>query len=485
MKRKDLINNSLFGNEAGEDEDVERLASYFVEKPDFEPFYDPKHRIQIVKSRKGVGKSALLSRTAEEHRVKSPNDLVLYLKGADLAATQEIKDKSPNGQINGWQQRICSRINHEIGKALNFAFSDDSIALVEGSELAGFKSRNLWGALIDRIKLKGNPIESNKLNSSNPQALLERFRQQDPKTIWLLIDDIDATFRNTPEERLALSTFFSACRYLSQAVEGLRIRLSVRTDVWTILVQDDEALDKCEQYVFDLSWSNSEAEQILVRKILTFFRGAYPDDPRFQKMNPITDSEAIQSLVFTKRFSWGRALFPPDRPIYILSNGRPRWAAHLCKLAARNAYGIDAGYIGIIHVNSSLQKYGEVRLSDLYKEHKHQCPSLQSLLESFSRGPSRYNTNELLVRITDRIIKRHGAIEIDGVKSSGGSISIAHFLFRIGFICARDDSKDGALGFVRYEDRPNLLSTTQNLDDGLTWEIHPSYRKVLHISRTS
>ncbi|MBL9181668.1 MAG: hypothetical protein JNN17_05970 [Verrucomicrobiaceae bacterium] len=483
MKRKDLINKALFGNEAGEDEDVERLTSYFVEKADFEAFYDHKVRLQIVKSRKGVGKSALLSRTAEDKRVTSPNDLVLYLKGADLAATQEIEDKTSNGLINGWQQRICSRINHEIGKLLNFAFSDDAIALVESAELAGLKSRNLWGALIDRIKLKANPIETKKLESTNPQALLERFTKRDPKTIWLLVDDIDATFKNTPEGCLALSTFFSACRYLSQSVEGLRIRLSVRTDVWTILAQEDEALDKCEQYLFDLSWSNSEAEQILVRKIVTFFRNAYPDDPRFQTMDPSRDSQAILSLVFTRKFSWGKKSYPPDRPIYILSNGRPRWAAHLCKLAAKEAHDLSATHIGIGHVNAALQKYGEVRLSDLYKEHKHQCPSLQTLLESFARGPSQFTTNDLLTRITDRIIRGHGMIEIDGVKSGGGSISIAHFLYRIGFLCARDDSKPGALSFVRYEDRPNLLSTTQNLDDGLIWEIHPSYRKVLHIVR--
>lgn len=483
MKRKDLINKALFGNEAGEDEDAERLASYFVEKPDFEAFYDPKVRLQIVKSRKGVGKSALLSRTAEEKRVKNPNDVVLYLKGADLAATQEIKDKSSNGFINGWQQRICSRINHEVGRMLDFAFSDDSIALVESSELAGFKSRNLWGALIDRIKFKASSIETKKLESSNNKALLERFAKREPKTIWLLVDDIDATFKNTPEACLALSTFFSACRYLSQSVEGLRIRLSVRTDVWTILAQEDEALDKCEQYLFNLSWSNSESEQILARKIVTFFKDTYPDDQRFQKMDPLRNSQAILALVFTPKFNWGKALYPPDRPIYILSNGRPRWASHLCKLAAKEAYDLSAPVIGIGHINAALQKYGEVRLSDLYKEHKHQCPSLQTLLESFARGPSQYSTNALFTRITDRIIRNHGMIEIDGVKSGGGSVSIAHFLYRIGFICARDDSNQSALSFVRYEDRPNLLSTTQNMDDGLVWEVHPSYRKVLHIAR--
>jgi hypothetical protein len=131
-----------------------------------------------------------------------------------------------------------------------------------------------------------------------------------------------------------------------------------------------------------------------------------------------------------------------------------------------------------------MQKYGEARLSDLYKEHRHQCQNLENLIESFARGPSRYTTSQLFTRITDRIIRKHGIPEIDGVKKSGGAADVAHFLFRIGFICGRDEIGKSGLDFVRYEDRPNLLSTKQNYDDGLIWEMHPSYRKVLRIQKS-
>ncbi|MNH42295.1 hypothetical protein D3C79_1039650 [compost metagenome] len=48
---------------------------------------------------------------------------------------------------------------------------------------------------------------------------------------------------------------------------------------------------------------------------------------------------------------------------------------------------------------------------------------------------------------------------------------------------ARDEEDKTGLGFVKFEDRPNLLSSKSNLDDGLIWEIHPSYRDVLRINK--
>lgn len=482
VKRGDLIDPGLFGNEAGEDEDPQVLASYFVEKPEFVPFQSAKYAFRIVKSKKGVGKSALLARTCDATKQSGNETIVLYLKGADLAAVQKADDISPNGLINMWQQRLCSRINAEIGKSLNWAFKDASITLVESAELNGLKDRNLVSSLFDRLKFKASPIERERLKETSSKALLERYAIEKNPAVWLFIDDIDATFLNTHEHRLSLSTFFTVCRYLTQSVRGLVIRASVRTDVWTILAQHDEALDKCEQYLLDLHWSNLEAEQILVRKILSYFQRTYPNDTRYKSLDAKSNSHLIQRIVFAPNFRWGQRLVSPDRPIFILSNGRPRWAAHLCKLSGKLAYKFGDNIIAIRHVSESLLKYGEIRLGDLYKEHRHQCKDLNRIIECFARGDTKYTTQNLMRHLTERVIRQHGVPEIDGIRRSGGALDVAHFLYRIGFICGRDQHESGGLTFVRYEDRPNLLTTSQNLDDGLIWEVHPSYRAVLRIS---
>lgn len=481
--RRDLTDPELFGNEAGEDEDIDILGSYFLEKPEFERFYSPRQKVGFVRSRKGMGKSTLLVQTLARRKQSDEDELLIYVKASDLFAIQDIKTESPAELIFGWQQRICSKINLELGTTLRVGFSDDTIALIESSELAGLRSRNLISALVDRLKIKGlgADFERTRLTAKDNQALLGRVLEKNDANVWIFIDDIDATFINIQAERLKLSTFFSACRNLANAVSGLCIRASVRTDVWSILAQHDEALDKCEQYMLDLSWSTSETGQILVNKISSFFRRYYPDDERYTSLDPNKDQDAIRNIIFKEPFSWAGRPLEAYRPIHILSAGRPRWAAQLCKLAGKDAFEKQANRITISNTRFVLQKYGQLRIADLYKEHRHQCDRMEELIESFSGGQKKYTTDQLLSYITDRIIIPRGLPKIDGIAAEAGSTSVAHFLFRIGFIAARDEADPSGLTFVRYEQRPNLLSTKANLDDSLTWEIHPSYRKTLRI----
>lgn len=477
--RQDLINQDLFGNDAGEDEHPEVLNSYFLEKEEFQPFFSPDRKLGFVRSRKGMGKSALLREAMYRRQLSDQGELLLYVKASDLIALQEVDSSSPAALVHGWQQRMCSRVNLELGSTLRFTVSDDATTLVEGAEIAGFRGRNLVGALIDRLKIKaaGFELSRQRVEMGDSHALLRRFSDNKEIKVWPYIDDVDATFLNTDTERLKVSTFFSACRNLANTVEGLNIRASVRTDVWSILKQHDEALDKCEQYMLDLKWSTEESGRILEKKISAFYLRTHGKVP---------DVEPIARLVFKEPFPWGRRFLPAFRPIHILSAGRPRWATQLCRLAGVHAYQLRRDLINIGDVSSSLKEYGQFRLSDLYKEHRHQCAELETLVETFAGGPAQFTTDALLEQARTKIIHRYGMPSLDGISIQPRELAVAHFLFRIGFINARDENlDDGPLGFIRFEDRPHLLSSNQNRDDGLPWEIHPSYRSVLRIKGAS
>ena len=149
------------------------------------------------------------------------------------------------------------------------------------------------------------------------------------------------------------------------------------------------------------------------------------------------------------------------RPIHILSGGRPRWASQLCRMAGKEAFRVDSGLIGISSVRSCLKEYGQSRLADLYKEHRHQCPQMELLVEAFPGSVSQYSTTELLVKTQRDIIVKYGPPMIDGVAAK--SLATAHFLYRIGFLNGRDDRTRGApRAFVAFEQRPHLLSSRQN-----------------------
>ena len=246
MAADNVLKHLDFGNEAADDVDPNELASYFVEQDAFGPFLDGRNRLLITTARKGVGKSALLQWVAHRHS-NDPDTLVIKVRGADLARskfhlTSELR--TPNDYVRDWMIRLCALVNRQLALKIGIALTDDKITLIETAELEGYKSRNLVGCLIDRLQtllLKDREIK--KIPAVNEIELLKRAKHSD-QTLWIIIDDLDATYQNTEFESLNLATFFSACRYLVQDLKGVIFRVSMRSDVWAVLRRYDEALDK-------------------------------------------------------------------------------------------------------------------------------------------------------------------------------------------------------------------------------------------------
>ena len=486
--RIDFTDGTLFGNDAGEDELPDVLNSYFVDQAGFKNFLSKENSFQVARSRKGMGKSALLSKLALDLAKDSSAPIIIKATGANLVSIiQPPKDTSFLALQNYWTRVICARINYAIGLQLGFAFTETDMALVEGAEIAGFKQRNIFGALIQRIKSSKIPIEVSISEYNNHEELLKRALQtHSQKNVWVLIDDIDATYVDTPEQQALISTFFSACRALVREVTGLYIRASVRTDVWSA-IRKNEDLDKCEQYVSDISWSAPDLKVILSKKVYSYVqRNSIALDGK-QELHYRRDSDNILQLAFEPRMKWGGGSVPPFRPIYILSAGRPRWMCQLCRFAGMAADKDGKSLIGKPQINAVLKKYSRFRLNDIYKEHSHQYADLEKLVETFSNCPARYTTGDLLSQLMVNYVNRVGGNnvpELDGFRYTY-PMQLAHFLYKIGFIVARKEHEgdSGNADFVKFEERPELLTDHRNPDDQLLWEVHPSYRDALNIGK--
>lgn len=483
-----LSDNELFGNEAAEEENPQVLASYFVEKPSFRRFYDPRRRLAIVRARKGMGKSALLAKVAHDVREQHPDALVILLHGADLVDLADFSSDDPLTLINRWQQAICRRVNMEIGSRLRFAASDTEMMMVETAELVGLKGKNLLGALMDRFRFPVGPINFERPTTPDASSLLRAYsaKRSDLK-IWLLVDDIDATYPDSPRHRLRTSTFFSAARKIITDFAGISLRGSVRMDVWTSIARSDEAMDKCEQYVTDLTWSQRESARILAKKILAWIVRVAPESVIARHWSVEKNSRELFDLVFLRDLEWGGDRLPPERLFHILSAGRPRWSAQLGRLSGEEAESRGATKIGIDHIEAVLQSFGKLRTDDLYREHKHQYADILGI-EAFAGGGSIYYTPALLERIWEKYIVRIGGLQelprLEGAVVKR-PLDLAHFLYKVGFILARVREAEERVSFVKYEERPELLATVVNPDDRHRWDIHPSYRKHLRIKRGS
>ncbi len=495
----DLTDPYLFGNDAGEDEDPDFLASYFVEKPSFRVFTNPSAKIAIARARKGLGKSALLSKVARQIAIHDTTSIVIFVRGSDLTGLGEFSSSDPSFLVNQWQQVVCSRINIEIGRRLNLALDDISMTMVESSELAGLRGRNLIGSLLDRLKTKFKfamaEVSVEKLQQTNPLFLLQNHADNASEmNVWIFIDDIDSTYIDNENLRLKIATFFSAMRKLVTDVKGVSIRASVRTDVWTEIRRIDESLDKCEQYMVDILWSYTEFTRILVNKLHAYVKRTFPDSTEAAHWTPENNATEILGLVFSRKIPWGNSSLPTERAIHILAAGRPRWAGQLCRLAAEETARQHTRREGESRLSNHLitgaafravmRHYGQYRLDDLYREHRHQFSALQSLIECFAGGQTIYTTDLLRQRILAMYMQQDSdkpQMPILYGRELRSELELCQFIYKIGFLHGRDDNDKKPLSFVYYEDRQDLLSNSNNFDDGMSWEIHPSYRTALNI----
>lgn len=478
MKR--IVENINFGNEAGDDLLPEEIESFFVEQDSFREYLDFDNRILLSIARKGVGKSALI----RWMHLKLENDddfVVITLRGRDLVrANFELgpEPSSANELINDWMARICCVINREIAKSMKLALSDDAISVVEAAEIDGFKRRNILSALTDRLQNLIPRTERERIRSGSDIETLKRLKRQ---KVCILVDDLDATYQRTEKENLELSTFFSACRYLCTEVGGIAFRVTMRTDVWPMIRRYDEALDKMDQYVRELVWSESDFRRLLYRRVqYQAEKHGISIPPRPDTASMEEEEEYYISLVFEKRMQWAESERRTYKILYTLSYHRPRWAIQLCKLAQKEALSSKSDLITKAHIDEVWGPYGKRRIADLVVEHKHQCSTVEELTNGFRGAERRMNRHQLIDWIK-RHITNHATPVIEG-RSVKIPIEIANFLFRIGFLQARIETDEGYEHYS-FADLPDALSSRTNDDFGAIWEIHPCYREALDIQK--
>ncbi|MDR2553038.1 MAG: hypothetical protein LBD31_07745 [Treponema sp.] len=479
-----LLDEVDFGNEAGDDIEASDITDLFVEQLSFDSYLNFDNKIKLITGKKGVGKSLLLQWLNLKFNKKSDNVIIIKCRGADLTRNEfNLKNeiKSPNDYIKDWMIRLSAIANRAIAQLIKFPLNDDQLTLLETSELQGYKQKNLFSCLLSRFKVKIDklPIEIDY----EPKAVqneLEILKRNPNKKIVFLIDDLDATFQNNMDELLSLSTFFTACRYLSQDVKDVFFRITLRTDVWPLIRRYDEALDKIDQYVEEIVWTVQDFRTLLSKRIQkelkrrgqNYVQRTYQTEEEFQ--------EFIISQAFVNKMDWGEFGHYTYRVLFTLSYKRPRWAIQLCKLAQIAAKKRKDEKIDKIHIDLIWGEYGNKRIADLVSEHKHQCSSVNELINAF-RGSERLLTRDELIKTINNKIIAHLNVMIDGNKVNS-PLEIGYFLYRIGFFVGRSDDANNYEHYS-FDQLPDLLTNRTNDDFKLKWEIHPCYREALDIKK--
>ena len=313
---------------------------------------------------------------------------------------------------------------------------------------------------------------SKKRGVQNPEQALKNFQCKGERTVWVLIDDIDAKYIDDDDNQQRIGAFFSALRSLAFGVSGLRLRASVRTDVWRNLRKMEDQ-DKLRQYVTDISWRDDALRSIFARKILSYLRRK--NFPPALAWNEAQNYFDLVGQVFFGKFRWSKETVEPFIPLKFLAGSRPRWMGQLAKMAGSKA---GTKRISEDNIYDAMQDFGQEKLSDIYKEHLHQFTPLEKLINSFRGGKREYNRYQLLKVISEKFVDKIVDVPAINGYPYQNVEQLAEFLFEIDFLVAR---RPGRSDFVTYSNDPELFSTDENSQNKILWTVHSSYRNFLRI----
>lgn len=463
----DATIEKLFGNEAADYENIERLREYYFKGKVYSRV-TADLPLRIIVGHKGVGKSALIRYAMHEDYMNGvlpvlikPDDVVAIAK-SNIDFLQRIKDWK-----TGLSQVIGNKVLEDFGIGDNATMQ---LFTQPGGKLLNLIHDSISG-LLDKAGVNIAPTK---------ESIAKRFLEK--KKIRVYIDDLDRGWAAKKDEINRISALLSAVLDMCTEYPGIQFRVALRSDVYFLYRTSDESTDKTEGSVVWFSWTNHEILALLVKRVETFFGRTPPD-----KLEKLPQSELAKFLlpIMEERFhgagKWENA--PIHRILMTLIRRRPRDLVKLCSLAARHAHEREENKIYTEDFEGIFEEYSQGRSQDTFNEYKSELPQIQRLIEGMRPTAKEVKEGMGWIYSTDSLNKKLANICQQGsfTFSSGTKASpkeLAQFMYKINFLVARKDhGNDGLIERKYFEE--NRYISSEFRDFGYGWEIHPAFRKHL------
>lgn len=463
----DATIENLFGNEAADYENIERLREYYFKGKVYSRV-TADLPLRIIVGHKGVGKSALIRYAMHEDYMNGtlpilikPDDVVEVAK-SNIDFLQRIKD---------WKLGLAQVIGK---KALEDFEIGDNATLQIFTQPGGKLLNLIHDSISGFLQKTGVNIGPTK------ESIARRFLEK--KKIRVYIDDLDRGWAARKDEINRISALLSAILDMCTEYPGLQFRVALRSDVYFLYRTSDESTDKTEGSVVWFSWTNHEILALLAKRVETYFGRSAPDE--LEKL-PQKDLAKFLLPVMEERFhgagKWENA--PIHRILMTLIRRRPRDLVKLCSLAARHAHERGVTKIHTEDFEAIFEEYSQGRSQDTFNEYKSELPQIQRLIEGMRPTAKEVKEGKGWIYSTDALNKKLASICQQGsfIFSSGAKATpkeLAQFLYKINFLIARKDhGRDGLIERKYFEE--NRYISSEFRDFGYDWEIHPAFRKHL------
>lgn len=471
MDFSELNIQRLFGQEAAESEEIDRLKEYYFKSKVYSKVIVDLP-LRILVGHKGVGKSALFQVGMDDE--KNNGRLTFIIKPDDIAGIGSKNDDFLS-LITRWKVGINEIIANKI--MAYFGLFNEDKSLIHKALGAGV---TLLDVLSETINIK-DKIDLSRINSDIKARAIQNFLETNKVSIY--IDDLDRGWQGRLEDIQRISALLNAVRDISSENKGVYFRVNLRSDVYFLSRTSDESTDKTEGSVIWFDWSNHEIFALLIKRVATFNRNYSLTDKELlikkqsDLMKYLTD---IIEDKFTGSGKWSNA--PMYKILMSLIRKRPRDLVKLLTLAARKAQDDESSIIKTKHLKAILDEYSQGRLQDTINEFISELPDVERLILGMKPSKRQHKALENYNYSTSSLLEKLKSIEQQGVfKGRNNKIvstkELAAFLYKIGFITARKVLPDGSIDRKYFEQ--NRYLSSRFADFGYDWEVHPAYRWAL------
>lgn len=468
----------IFGHEAAEDEELEKLKKYFVKTDVYNSLRSPIS-LYILVGHKGVGKSAIFKVLASED--ESQGNIAITIQPDDIL---DIKSDEEDflQRIRDWKKGLSRIIFRELMSSLD----DYTQRLTPNNNALKMWTNNVIGVLSSLIGTTIQDFNDKNLKMADEQ-IIGFFKKSlfKERKVLIYLDDLDRGWKNRNTDIENLSAMLNAIRDLSRETKNLIFRVALRSDVYYAIRTSDETTDKIDGSVLWLKWSNHEILVMLIKRIETYF--GHSVDEKELLLTKQSHFQKTLNAVFEPTFRgvghWENA--PMYRVLTSLIRKRPRDLVKLCTLAARHAYTVSNKKIMTSDLQAVFVNYSNDRLTDTGNEYRSEFPKVQELLlkmkpsvkEVKTGHPCKYTRAELLEKLKSVVSMSNFTL---GNGKQASVTDIAAFLYKINFITARKDNGD-YIQRIYYDENQYIYNDFT--DFGYDYEIHPAYRWALQPSK--
>ena len=459
----------MFGDLAAEDEKKDRFSAYFIKTDVYKKIHNFLP-IRILVAHKGIGKSAVFQMSYLENLRN--NVLCIWVKPDDILGIANADDGTdPLEMIRQWKTGLEELLVEKVVSNFNISKDNDTINQISRN---GLKLTERIGMIVKKVQ---DVVDVDAIKKSVADQYLKNHK------IVIYVDDLDRAWNGSKQNIYRISALLNAVRDMCNESNELCFRISLRSDVYYLVRTADESTDKIDGTVLWLTWTEHELLALLVKRVQTYFDNDISERELLgmgqQEMSAYLDD--IMASTFEGAGKWNKR---PIRYIFLsLIRRRPRDLINLCTLAARNANAEGRNLIVTEDWEEVFEQYSTSRLQDTINEHKYELPDIERLLLGMKPSHEMKKTEKPFVYDKERLVRK-----IEGIMQNGKFYfannkectveELIAFMYKINFLNARKDAACGFIDRKYFED--NKYITSNSVDFGYDWEVHPAFRWALY-----